>query len=77
MVRLAFNPSFEKTFSKIKDNTLKDSYEKTIVVVLTKAAQDAGSNLAKLLNGAISELPAGEIKPSGADLLIILGKDKI
>lgn len=60
-----------------KDNTLKDSYEKTMVVVLTKAAQDAGSNLAKLLNGAISELPAGEIKPSGADLLIILGKDKI
>lgn len=33
MVRLAFNPSFEKTFSKIKDNSLKDRIIKQLAKI--------------------------------------------
>lgn len=58
-----------------KDNTAKD-FPKTVVVVLSETARDAALNLAKVLNSAIADLPSGEIKPSGADILVIIGKDK-
>lgn len=60
-----------------KDNAAKENYEKTIVVVLNEAAKDAASNLAKTLNSSIAALPSGESKPNGADILVIIGKDKI
>jgi len=60
-----------------KENSTKDNYEKTIVVVLNQSAKDASINLAKALNVSVGELPSGENKPTGVDILIIIGKDKI
>lgn len=58
-----------------KDNTAKD-FPKTVVVVLSETARDAALNLAKALNSSVADLPSGEIKPNGADILVIIGKDK-
>ncbi|OGE64845.1 hypothetical protein A3I48_04390 [Candidatus Daviesbacteria bacterium RIFCSPLOWO2_02_FULL_36_7] len=60
-----------------KDNALKENYEKTTVIILSESARDAAINLAKVLSGSISDLPQGETKPTGADILVIIGKDKI
>lgn len=61
----------------LKDNAVKNNYEKTIVVVLNEDAQKDASELAKTLDAEISNLPAGESKPDGVDILVILGKDKV
>lgn len=68
---------FPKANISNKDNALKENYEKTIVVILTESARDAAINLAKALSGSISDLPQGETKPGEADILVIIGKDKI
>lgn len=61
-----------------KDNSsLKIDYEKTIIVVLNDQAKNEANDLAKTLKGDITSLPAGELKPKDADMLIILGKDTI
>lgn len=60
-----------------KDNAAKNSYEKTLVVVLNDSGKDAADSLIKELNASASALPSGESKPKDADILIILGKDKI
>ena len=71
----------KKTFPQAnianKNNASKENYEKTIVVVINETARDAALNLAKALNGSIVALPQGEIKPGDADILVIIGKDKI
>lgn len=71
----------KKTFPQAniinKDNSLKENYDKTTVVILNESAKDAALNLAKALNSSTSDLPQGEIRPSGADILVIIGKDKI
>lgn len=59
-----------------KDNAKKDSYEKTVVVVLNQVYLDMARNLANLLNATLGSLPEGEDKPKDADILIILGKDR-
>lgn len=61
----------------LKDNAAKNNYEKTIVIVLNEDAQKDASDLAKTLKAEVANLPAGEPKPEGVDILIILGKDKI
>ncbi len=70
-----------KNFSQVnivnRDNTNHDNYDKTIVVVFTDSARQSASSLAKALNATVSDLPAGEMKPSGVDILVIIGKDKI
>lgn len=60
-----------------KENAAKDSYEKTTVAVLNPKAVDFAQNLAKALNAPVEDLPAGESKLSEADIIIIIGKDKI
>lgn len=60
-----------------KDNAEKNSYDKTAVVVLNENSKDTAASLAKILNVTVGNLPAGEIKPKDADILIILGKDRI
>ncbi len=60
-----------------KENAAKDSYEKTIVAVLNPKAADFAQNLAKALKAPIEDLPASESKLSEADIIIIIGKDKI
>ncbi len=71
----------KKTFPKAnitnKDNSSKENYDKTIIIVLNESAKEAAINLAQSLNGSISDLPQGEVKPSGVDILVIIGKDKI
>lgn len=61
----------------VKDNAVKNTYDKTIVIVLNEDSQKDASDLAKTLNAEIANLPAGETKPDGIDILVILGKDKV
>lgn len=60
-----------------KDNASRTNYEKSILVVLNDSAKDTASALAKVVDVQIGDLPSGETKPIGADILIIIGKDKI
>lgn len=60
-----------------RDNASQDNYDKTIVVSLNDAANEAASKLSKTLNASLSNLPVGEAKPSGVDIIVIIGKDKL
>ncbi len=60
-----------------KENAVRTNYDKTQVIVLNQAAKDASLNLVKALNASMSGLPEGENKPTGVDIVIIIGKDKI
>ncbi len=70
----------KKTFPNLnvtgKENAARNTYEKTIIVVLNQAGRDMAQSLSKTLNANITDLPSAEQKPN-SDLLIILGKDKI
>src|SRR5258708_1233441 len=68
--------SFPQANVVAKDNAAKTSYDKTVVVSLDDTAKDAASSLAKTLNAQLVDLPQGEIKPTNADILIIVGRDK-
>lgn len=59
-----------------KDNAKKDTYEKTVVVVLNQAFLDQARNIAEVLKATMAGLPEGEEKPKEGDILIILGKDR-
>jgi hypothetical protein len=52
----------------------QQTYSTTIVVDLTGKNESAASLVAKELGGQVSKLPKGEIRPTNADLLVILGK---
>lgn len=60
-----------------KENAARNTYEKTILVVLNQTAKETAQNIAKSLSAAISDLPSAEQKPLNADILIVVGKDKI
>lgn len=60
-----------------KDNAQSLGYEKTLIVMINSSAKELADSLANSLKATVSSLPAGEIKPEDADLLIILGKDRI
>ena len=57
-----------------RDNA-KAKYAKTTVVALNDAAKSAAANLAGDLKATVGNLPSGENKPTGADLLVIIGSD--
>lgn len=59
-----------------KENANKNTYEKTIVIVLNPQAQEFASNVVKAINAQTSDLPSDESKPKEADILIIIGKDR-
>jgi|SRR3989338_3988626 len=61
----------------LKDNAVKNSYDKTMIILLNQAAKEKAANLSKIFNAAIADLPSGETKPVGVDILVILGKDRI
>lgn len=73
-------PSVKKVSDRIKvvekDNAESSSYDKTLIVVVNSSVKELADDLAKVLKATVSSLPAGEVKPDDADLLIILGKDK-
>jgi hypothetical protein len=54
-------------------NASKQDYKQTIVIDLTGKNSDAAIELASVLHGTVGSLPAGEVKPINADLLVILG----
>lgn len=54
----------------------KKKYDKTIIVVLNNDLKSVGDALARFYNAAIVDLPADEVRPQGADILVILGKDR-
>lgn len=62
-----------KTDVVLKSNSVND-YEESVVVDLSGKNMQAAKNIAGFVKGKIVNLPAGETKPSGADLLIILGR---
>lgn len=61
-----------------KDNASRNNYESTLVIILNSSFKDIASSLANKLKGAsVSAIPVWESKPIDADILIILGKDRI
>lgn len=61
-----------------KKNAVKKDYEKTLIIDLTKTHDSAVQRLVQLLGGEAASLPAEEDGSlPKADVLIIIGKDKI
>ncbi len=60
-----------------RENASKDTYEKTTVSILNPKAADFAQSIAKALNAQVADLPAGESKLTEADIIIIIGKDRI
>lgn len=60
-----------------KENAARDTYDKTVIVVLNQAAKETAQNLIKTLSATSGDLPSAEKKPTDVDILIILGKDQI
>jgi hypothetical protein len=60
-----------------KSNAAKSDYQKSLVIDLNGKNTDTAQQMASLIGGDVSALPAGEAKPTDAttDLLVILGKD--
>jgi hypothetical protein len=58
-----------------KANAGKNSYERSVIVDLTGKNADTVKELATLLDGDVSTLPEGEVKPADAttEVLVILG----
>src|SRR6185369_2338179 len=55
-------------------NAAKADYKKTVVVDLTNNKPNIAKQLAAFLGGVVDTLPAGETKPTNAEILVILGK---
>ncbi len=60
-----------------KEQAKKTDYDKTVVVVLNDNVKNVASDIAATLSATLSSLPSGEIKPSGIDIVIILGKNRL
>lgn len=60
-----------------KENAQKQTYEKTQVIIINQAALEFASNVAKAINAQVADIPADEPKPKDADILIIIGKDRV
>jgi hypothetical protein len=58
-----------------KGNAAKNTHIKTVVVDLTGKQSAGATLLAETLNGEVGSLPAGEIKPTNADIVVILGRE--
>lgn len=54
----------------------KGEYAKNLVVDLTGQNATSVGQLASLLNGEVSTLPSSEIKPTNADILVIVGSSQ-
>lgn len=60
-----------------KENALKQTYEKTQVSLINPSASEFVSNVSKVINAQVVDFPSDEPKPKDADILIIIGKDRI
>ena len=68
--------SFPGVTISFKDQGDRTDYKNTVVVALTESGKDAATQIAKSIGSQVVELPEGESRPTGPDLLIIVGKDK-
>jgi hypothetical protein len=59
-----------------KTNT-KSTYDKSVIVVLNEGAKNDATKISEYMKIPVGNLPTGETKPATADVLIIIGKDKI
>lgn len=76
-IETVLKKSFPESSVISKENAATSNFDKTIIVILNSALKDIGNALAKILSATVADLPATETKPQGADILIIVGKDKI
>lgn len=60
-----------------KENAARNTYDRSIVVILNTALSGNAQEIARTLKLTIADLPSAEKKPTNADILIILGTDKI
>ena len=61
-----------------KDNSSVRTYENTVIVVINNSARSLLKSFESVFKDAsVSALPSGEEAPKDADILIILGKDRI
>lgn len=58
-----------------KDAAKKNDYEKTVVVDVTGKNTDMAAKIAATLGGSVSSLPDGEVAPSDADIMVIIGQE--
>lgn len=70
----------KKTISDLnvttKENASKSDFTKTTVVILSDRSRETGNKIAEALKSSVGALPAGETKPTDADIVVILGKDR-
>ncbi len=62
-----------KNITVVSKGNAKTAYEKTLVVDITGKNSASASEIAKVLKGEVGKLPANEVKPTGAEILVILG----
>ena len=60
-----------------KENAARQTYEKSVIVVLDDNGKDLANNLSNILKADIVKLASDEAKPKDGDILVILGKDRI
>lgn len=60
-----------------KENAARNTYDRSIVVILNTALSGNAQEIARTLKLTVADLPSAEKKPTNADILIILGTDKI
>ncbi|MEK7605614.1 MAG: LytR C-terminal domain-containing protein [Patescibacteria group bacterium] len=65
-----------KTTVVVKANAA-NNYQDSVVVDLTGKNKAAAIQLATFAKGEVMSLPAGEVKPDGVDILIILGQSYV
>jgi hypothetical protein len=69
----------EKKISALKNITVvskadaRANYIKTIIIDLSGKNGTVATELAKVLSGEVGKLPVAEVKPTNADMLVILG----
>lgn len=60
-----------------KENAKNTTYKDTLVIDLTGNRGSEAQQIAELLGGSVQELPENENRPTDADILVIIGEDKL
>lgn len=58
-----------------KDAAKKTDYQETVVVDVTGKNADMATKIAGTLGGSVSTLPAGEVAPTDADIVVIVSQE--
>lgn len=62
-----------KNIEVVVTNNTAENYDTSVVVDLKGLDSSLANDLAKAVSGKVGSLPSGEVRPEGADILIILG----